>query len=134
MNKHVRTAKGRILDMDSLFLANQKSIALGNASLNARGDIVKHGKVVKTVEERREEYDVANKTTKTISLSPDSEILENNILKNVQEIKPEKKSEKKNKSDKGTTVVFEESSDSEKKSKSKVEDESFLGLSDIIKS
>lgn len=52
----VRSIKGRELDFEVIIKQHSKDIALGNASMNARGDIVKNGKVVKTVEERRKEY------------------------------------------------------------------------------
>ncbi len=52
----VRSIKGRELDFEAIMKQHSKDIALGNASMNARGDIVKNGKVVKTVEERRKEY------------------------------------------------------------------------------
>lgn len=85
----VRTAKGKLIDMNQLYLDNQKSIALGNASRNARGDIVKHGKVVKTVEELRAEYDEANSrsTSATVPLSNGKKI-EEIASKEVEELKP----------------------------------------------
>ncbi len=50
--KIYRTNKGRQLDMEALRIANEKTIAGGNMSVNARGDIVQGGKVVKTAKER----------------------------------------------------------------------------------
>lgn len=44
--------RGKTVDMVSLAKKNEKNIALGNAGMNGRGDIIEHGKVVKT----REEY------------------------------------------------------------------------------
>lgn len=49
----VTTARGQTLDMGALIKQHQNDIALGNGHMNVRGDIVKKGKVVKTVEERR---------------------------------------------------------------------------------
>ena len=53
----VKSAKGRDVNMQALMLANQKTVALGNAKMNARGDILgKNGKVVKTREQVINEY------------------------------------------------------------------------------
>jgi len=49
MAKKYRTARGRVLDMDSVRLANEETIAIGNMRVNARGDqLGAGGKVVKT--------------------------------------------------------------------------------------
>lgn len=50
---YVRTARGQTIDMGALIKQHQNDIALGNGHMNVRGDIVKKGKIVKTVEERR---------------------------------------------------------------------------------
>lgn len=47
-----RTNKGKPLDMDALRIANEKTIAAGNMSVNAKGDIIQGGKIVKTAKER----------------------------------------------------------------------------------
>lgn len=47
-----RTAKGKTIDMEAMRIANEKTIAAGNMKVNARGDIVKGGKVVQTAKER----------------------------------------------------------------------------------
>ncbi|MEE8233129.1 MAG: hypothetical protein V3R41_00415, partial [Gammaproteobacteria bacterium] len=47
-----RTAKGKPLDMEALRIANEKTIAGGNMSVNAKGDIIQNGKVIKTAKER----------------------------------------------------------------------------------
>lgn len=93
----VRTAKGNLVDLNQMFMDNQKAVALGNASMNARGDILKHGKVIKTVEEQREEYEeVAAKTTvtKNIPVSTQSDKLEKIVKEEVEEL-PTFKSKKK---------------------------------------
>lgn len=38
--------------MDALRIANEKTIAAGNMSVNAKGDIIQGGKIVKTAKER----------------------------------------------------------------------------------
>ncbi len=53
----VKSAKGRDVNMQALMIANQKTVALGNAKMNARGDILgKNGKIVKTREQLAQEY------------------------------------------------------------------------------
>ena len=47
-----RTNKGKSIDMEAMRTANEKTIAAGNMSVNAKGDIVQGGKVVKTAKER----------------------------------------------------------------------------------
>ena len=112
----VRTAKGKLIDLNQLINDNQKATALGNGHMNARGDIIKNGKVVKTVEEQRKEYEEANErtnVTRTVSVSS-AEKLDKFLESEVEELKvsTEPKKEKK-----------------ETKSKSKVEG---LSLTDIL--
>jgi len=52
-----RTAMGNAIDMDRIRLSNEKTIAIGNAKVNARGDkLGPGGKVVKTKAEIMAEY------------------------------------------------------------------------------
>lgn len=53
-NRIYKTAKGKALDMEALRIANEKTIASGNMSVNAKGDIIQNGKIVKTAKERVE--------------------------------------------------------------------------------
>lgn len=54
--KHI-TMRGEVIDMERLRLANGAQVALGNASKNARGDIVgQGGTVVKTQEQIEAEW------------------------------------------------------------------------------
>ena len=56
-----RTARGDKVDMDMLRLANEKTIAVGNARTNARGDqLGPGGKVVKTRAQVMAEYHKLN--------------------------------------------------------------------------
>lgn len=49
MARQHRTAQGRALDMDALILKNEKVRAVGNISVNARGDqIDAEGNIIKT--------------------------------------------------------------------------------------
>lgn len=50
MSRHV-TYRGVTIDMDSMRRENEKIPAVGNASVNARGDEIKGGKVTKTADE-----------------------------------------------------------------------------------
>lgn len=38
MKRTYRTAQGKMIDLDSLILSNEKTIAVGNMNINARGD------------------------------------------------------------------------------------------------
>lgn len=52
-----RTAMGNAVDIDQLRLANETTIAIGNAKTNARGDLLgAGGKVIKTRAQVMQEY------------------------------------------------------------------------------
>jgi hypothetical protein len=51
-----KSAKGKSVDMARLVLENESLPAIGNASYNARGDLLKNGKVVKSREELLQDY------------------------------------------------------------------------------
>ena len=55
MSNMYTTAKGATIDMNQLKLKNENVIAVGNAGVNARGDIVERGRVVKTREQIMQE-------------------------------------------------------------------------------
>jgi len=60
-----RTARGQTIDMESLRLSNEETIAVGNMKVNARGDELGFGgKVVKTRKE------VADETYKVHTMVP----------------------------------------------------------------
>ena len=50
-----KTSRGATIDLDRLKLVNEKTIAVGNTGMNARGDIVKGSKIVKSREEVMQE-------------------------------------------------------------------------------
>lgn len=53
----IRSMRGDIIDMNALRSANEKTSAVGNAKMNARGDrLGRDGRVVKTKEQVVEEY------------------------------------------------------------------------------
>jgi len=66
----VRTMRGQSLDMARLMAQNSHQVALGNASMNARGDIVgEGGKVIKPREDIAREYHRNNpKAVKQVAL------------------------------------------------------------------
>ena len=43
--REVVTAKGKVLNMSALASANETEIAVGNMDVNARGDVLKPGRV-----------------------------------------------------------------------------------------
>lgn len=57
MGKLYRSARGVMVDMETLILQQENAIALGNTNMNARGDIIgRGGQVVKTRDEIVQEY------------------------------------------------------------------------------
>ncbi len=49
MNKIYRTAQGRMLNIETLRLKNEKEIAVGNMKINARGDQIDNsGNIIRT--------------------------------------------------------------------------------------
>ena len=66
----VTTMRGKTLDMGELAAKNEKAIALGNAKMNARGDLIGlKGNIVKRREVMTQEYYAANpKAVKQVAL------------------------------------------------------------------
>ncbi|MFA5490044.1 MAG: hypothetical protein WC284_12625 [Candidimonas sp.] len=57
----IRSARGRIVNMDELRKKHANTPAIGNANMNARGDIIgKGGKIIKTRKEIVDEYYSSN--------------------------------------------------------------------------
>lgn len=48
MKRAYRTAQGKTIDLDSLILSNEKTIAVGNMNVNARGDELGPGGKINT--------------------------------------------------------------------------------------
>ena len=67
----VRTAKGLELNMEQLALQHGDAIALGNASMNSRGDMLgKGGKIIKTREDLARDYHTkGTNAVKTVPMS-----------------------------------------------------------------
>lgn len=75
MAKSYRSALGKNIDMDTLRLANEETIAIGNMKVNARGDeLGPGGKIVKTRNQVMDEYYRLQTPTPTDSapLNPDN--------------------------------------------------------------
>lgn len=66
----IRSMRGVEIDMAAIIAQNESTVAVGNANMNARGDVVgKHGEVLKTRDEIAQEYHQTNpKAVKTVSL------------------------------------------------------------------
>lgn len=56
MTTTYRSAMGKTVNMDLMMLANEKAIAVGNMNVNARGDELQGGKIVKTKAQVMQEY------------------------------------------------------------------------------
>jgi hypothetical protein len=66
----VKTMKGKTLDLTPIMAKKQNTVAIGNANMNARGDILgPGGAIVKRREEVMQEYHNANpKAVRRVSL------------------------------------------------------------------
>jgi hypothetical protein len=84
----VRSYRGKEVDMISLAKKYEKNMALGNAHMNGKGDILgRNGKIVKTREEQLKEYYEGNRQHEmTINLKKDaSEEIEKDLKKIAEE-------------------------------------------------
>jgi hypothetical protein len=80
MARKYRTAKGKIIDMEAMRTANEKTVASGNMKVNAKGDeLGKGGRVVKTVKQRATERHQTVKQTTQASLKKPLESKETKI-------------------------------------------------------
>lgn len=64
-----RSNKGTIIDMDAIMAANEKSVAVGNMGVNAKGETVQDGVVVQSSEERVRAYYKNNPKSSTAQAS-----------------------------------------------------------------
>lgn len=88
----VKSYRGKDVDMQKIFIKNEKSVAVGNVQRNARGDhLGKGGQVIKTVEELTKEYYEANPTAETdVSLKSNPVIPKEEVI-----VKPKPNRQKK---------------------------------------
>ena len=79
----VRSYRGQEVDLNRIAAEQGKTMSLGNTNLNGQGDIVKHGKVVKSRAERLEEWMKSHKETTSVNFAEDnfSKKVEENIVK-----------------------------------------------------
>jgi len=87
--KLYRTMQGRMVDIEKLRATNEEVRAVGNMSVNARGDVVgTGGKIVKTKEQLMKEYyeapkgkadDTPVKKTRTESI-PQQEVVKTQVI------------------------------------------------------
>ena len=72
MRKKVyRTQKGKLIDMEAMRIANEGRVAAGNMNVNAKGDEVKGGKVVKPVRDRVRKHQKVKTQVARTSLKPE---------------------------------------------------------------
>lgn len=66
----IKTMRGRTLDVGAIMAQNETTVALGNAKMNARGDIIgPGGQIVRRKEQIAQEYHKRNpNAVKTVSL------------------------------------------------------------------
>ena len=68
--KVYRTNKGKLIDMEAMRAQNEAAVATGNMRVNAKGDEIKGGKVVKTVRERVQPQRTQQKQVARTSIKP----------------------------------------------------------------
>lgn len=69
--KVYRTNKGKLIDMEAMRVANERTVAAGNMGVNAKGDeLGKGGEVVRTVRERVRPATAQRKQTARTSIKP----------------------------------------------------------------
>ena len=107
--KLYRTMQGRMVDIEKLRATNEEVRAVGNMSVNARGDVVGHGgKIIKTKEQLMKEYyeapkgkadDTPTKRARTESI-PQQEVVKTQVINPVTQTQQAKNTPGK------TTTVF----------------------------
>lgn len=109
----VKSFRGKEVDMIALEKKNEFKVALGNAHMNTRGDILgRGGIIVKTREDQLKEW--SNKIveeTQIVEKNDNKEVEE--VLKEVQKV-PQKTSQKKSKKE-TSTIIYDDITEEEKK-------------------
>lgn len=92
----IKSYRGKKVDMNALLMRHEKDIALGNASMNTRGDIVgRGGKVVKKREDLIREYHENDpKAVKKVSIHADPKADKKAAAELIEMSKPVVKSKK----------------------------------------
>lgn len=86
------TMRGEVIDMEKLRIANGDQVALGNASKNARGDIVGQGGVVLKTQEQIEAEWAASKARRDAASKPVDLKAEQSLAQAINNISPRGKS------------------------------------------
>ena len=109
-----KSFRGKDVDMIALEKKNEFKVALGNARMNTRGDILgRGGIIVKTREDQLKEW--SNKIveeTQIVEKNDNKEVEE--VLKEVQKV-PQKTSQKKSKKETQQTIIYDDVTEDEKK-------------------
>lgn len=86
------TMRGEVIDMEKLRITNGDQVALGNASKNARGDIVGQGGVVLKTQEQIESEWAANRAKRDAAAKPVDLKAEQGLAQAISNISPRGKS------------------------------------------
>lgn len=83
MGKEHKSIKGVRLDMEAMRALNEKTVALGNMGVNAKGDKVgKRGEIIRTVQQETRAYYANNpKAIKQGSIKPELTPMAESIIK-----------------------------------------------------
>lgn len=90
MTSVYKTSRGTQIDIDRLKLLNETTIAVGNAGVNARGDMVQGNKIIKSREEMMQEaYNISgNNIAKNHKIKESASDLESDIVAPVMNNSP----------------------------------------------
>ena len=121
-----KSMRGKSVDMDTLKLVNEKTVAVGNMKVNARGDrLGKGGQIVKTADKVAQEYYKDNpKATKRLSLKDTVDANLEEIVETPKAAPPKAKAKAKKKdvfNEAGDIIIPE--SDDELLAEPEIEDE-----------
>jgi hypothetical protein len=91
-----RTAQGKVLDIEKLRLSNEKSIAVGNMKVNARGDqLGQGGQIIATRNEvMNQKYKIqgavvnGNQVPQVDNVAPDGESFEPDFEETIKPVEP----------------------------------------------
>lgn len=71
----VKSYRGQEVDLNRIIKEQGKTMALGNTNLNGQGDLVKHGKIIKTKEQRNKEWNETHSYERAVEdLSKDNSL------------------------------------------------------------
>lgn len=85
-----RTAKGKIVNMDTLSTMNEKTRAVGNMGVNARGDVLdQHNRIVKEASKRTSA--TYNNTVQASQIPTNRELLEPDAQIDLSELTAEER-------------------------------------------